>query len=63
MSVKRNSNPIVIDRNKHSEPFKTKIMKTQFFKKSLEVVYLLAAASLFHATIWIINYIVYNHQF
>lgn len=38
-------------------------MKTKFIKKSFEVLYMLAAASLFHATIWVINYIVYNHQF
>ncbi len=38
-------------------------MKTKLVKKSLNIIYVLAAASLFHATIWVINYIVYNHQF
>lgn len=38
-------------------------MKTKLVKKSLNIVYVLAIATLFHATIWVINYIVYNHQF
>ncbi len=38
-------------------------MKTKMVKKSLNIVYALAVASLFHATIWVINYIVYTHQF
>lgn len=38
-------------------------MKTKQVKKSLNIVYVLAIATLFHATIWVINYIVYNHQF
>jgi hypothetical protein len=38
-------------------------MKTKLIKKSLNIVYVISAAALFHATIWIINYIVYTHQF
>ena len=38
-------------------------MKTQMVKKSIEIAYVLAIAVLFHATLWAINYFVYNNQF
>ncbi len=31
-------------------------MKTQIEKKSIEIVYVLAIALLFHASLWVINY-------
>lgn len=38
-------------------------MKTKLVKNPLNIVYVVAVASLFHATVWLINYIVYSHQF
>jgi hypothetical protein len=38
-------------------------MKTQTVQKTMQVAFIVAAVVLFHATLWVINYVVYNNQF
>lgn len=38
-------------------------MKTQTVQETKHVVLMVAAVLLFHATLWVINYVVYHNQF